>query len=91
MTYAAEEIYMSIPYIYNRTGETYHIPEWMQAKVDATPTLHLVHCVDLGPGTHLLNGLRMEKDPWTFLVVVDDDHIYGVWAYSGPCRTVRLA
>ncbi|CAE7874382.1 hypothetical protein AK812_SmicGene14030 [Symbiodinium microadriaticum] len=76
-SWQAAEIYMSIPYIYNRTGETYHIPEWMQAKVDATPTLHLVHCVDLGPGTHLLNGLRMEKDPWTFLVVVDDDHIYG--------------
>jgi len=31
---------------------------------------------DLGPGTHLLNGLRIERDPWAFLVVVDDDHIY---------------
>ncbi|CAE7456365.1 unnamed protein product [Symbiodinium natans] len=70
------EIYMSIPYIYNRTGETYEIPGWLQSKADAK-ALQLVRCVDLGPGTHLLNGLRLEQDPWTFLVVVDDDHIYG--------------
>jgi hypothetical protein len=25
---AAQEIYMSIPYVYNRTGESYKIPEW---------------------------------------------------------------
>ena len=67
---------MSIPYIYNRTGETYEIPGWLQSKADAK-ALQLVRCVDLGPGTHLLNGLRLEQDPWTFLVVVDDDHIYG--------------
>lgn len=36
-----------------------------------------MRCEDLGPGTHLLNGLRLEDDPWTFIVVVDDDHIYG--------------
>jgi hypothetical protein len=44
----------------------------MQAK-----PIRLMRCEDLGPGTHLLNGLRLEEDPWTFLVVVDDDHIYG--------------
>lgn len=71
-TWPASEIYMSIPYVYNRTGESYKIPEWMQAK-----PIRLMRCEDLGPGTHLLNGLRLEEDPWTFLVVVDDDHIYG--------------
>eukprot|EP00435_Cladocopium_sp_Y103_P017473 s90_g4.t1 len=71
-TWPANEIYMSIPYVYNRTGESYKIPEWMQAKA-----IRLMRCEDLGPGTHLLNGLRLEEDPWTFLVVVDDDHIYG--------------
>ena len=39
--------------------------------------IRLMRCEDLGPGTHLLNGLRLEDDPWTFIVVVDDDHIYG--------------
>ena len=39
--------------------------------------IRLMRCEDLGPGTHLLNGLRLEDDPWTFVVVVDDDHIYG--------------
>ena len=51
----------------------------MQAK-----PIRLMRCEDLGPGTHLLNGLRLEEDPWTFLVVVDDDHIYGAgrgWAH----------
>ncbi|CAK9082177.1 Uncharacterized protein SCF082_LOCUS39072 [Durusdinium trenchii] len=69
----SREIYMSVPYVYNRTGESYQIPSWMASK----PSLRLFRCEDLGPGTHLLNGLRLEEDPWTFLVVVDDDHIYG--------------
>ncbi|CAK9065203.1 unnamed protein product [Durusdinium trenchii] len=72
-TWPANEIYMSVPYVYNRTGESYQIPSWMASK----PSLRLFRCEDLGPGTHLLNGLRLEEDPWTFLVVVDDDHIYG--------------
>jgi len=71
-TWPASEIYMSIPYVFNRTGETYQIPEWMERK-----PIRLMRCEDLGPGTHLLNGLRLEDDPWTFIVVVDDDHIYG--------------
>ncbi|CAJ1396399.1 unnamed protein product [Effrenium voratum] len=71
-TWPAAEIILSVPHMYNRTGETYEIPTWMREK-----PIRLVRCEDLGPGTHLLNGLRLERDPWTFLVVVDDDHIYG--------------
>ena len=36
----------------------------------------MVRCDDWGPGTHLLNGLLEEEDPYTMLVVVDDDHVY---------------
>merc|ERR1712157_711320 len=45
---------------------------WLRAK----PGVRIVRCQDLGPGTHLLNGLRIERDPWTFMAVVDDDHVY---------------
>mmetsp|Transcript_26551 Transcript_26551/g.61796 ORF Transcript_26551/g.61796 Transcript_26551/m.61796 type:complete len:529 (-) Transcript_26551:45-1631(-) len=72
-SWPATEIYISIPDVYNRTGEMYDIPDWLLQKAG----IQLVRCEDLGPGTHLLNGLRLEQDPWTFLVVVDDDHIYG--------------
>lgn len=71
-TWPIEALYMSIPYRYNRTGERYVIPEWLLRKQG----VRVVRCEDLGPGTHLLSGLRQERDPWTFLVAVDDDHIY---------------
>lgn len=71
-TWPVEALYLSIPYKYNRTGESYVIPSWLRTK----PGVRIVRCQDLGPGTHLLNGLRLERDPWAFIVVVDDDHIY---------------
>eukprot|EP00933_Yihiella_yeosuensis_P006263 TRINITY_DN11096_c0_g1_i3.p1 TRINITY_DN11096_c0_g1~~TRINITY_DN11096_c0_g1_i3.p1 ORF type:complete len:565 (-),score=90.58 TRINITY_DN11096_c0_g1_i3:376-1848(-) len=71
-TWPIRELYLNIPDKYNRTGEPYVIPEWLQKKQG----VKIVRCEDLGPGTHLLNGLRLEQDPWTFLAVVDDDHIY---------------
>jgi len=71
-TWPIESLYLSVPYRYNRTGERYVIPTWLRAKAG----VRLVRCEDMGPGTHLLNGLRLERDPWAFLVVVDDDHIY---------------
>lgn len=71
-TWPVEAIYLNIPYRYNRTGELYRVPQWLRAK----PGIRIRRCEDMGPGTHLLNGLRLEPDPWTFLVVVDDDHVY---------------
>lgn len=71
-TWPVAAIHLSIPFVYNRTGERYVIPPWLASKVG----VHISRCEDLGPGTHLLNALRLERDPWTFIVVVDDDHIY---------------
>lgn len=71
-TWPVESIYLSIPYRYNRTGELYTIPGWLSSKTG----VQIFRCEDLGPGTHLLNGLKIEQDPWTWMVVVDDDHIY---------------
>eukprot|EP00927_Polykrikos_kofoidii_P061977 TRINITY_DN56799_c0_g1_i1.p1 TRINITY_DN56799_c0_g1~~TRINITY_DN56799_c0_g1_i1.p1 ORF type:complete len:532 (-),score=85.85 TRINITY_DN56799_c0_g1_i1:122-1717(-) len=71
-TWPIAGLYLSVPNRYNRTGEQYQIPEWLRAKTG----VRIVRCHDLGPGTHLLNGLRLERDPWTFMVIVDDDHIY---------------
>lgn len=71
-TWPIADLYLSVPYRYNRTGERYVIPSWLRSKAG----IRIVRCEDLGPGTHLLNGLRLETDPWAFLVVVDDDHIY---------------
>eukprot|EP00438_Fugacium_kawagutii_P030979 Skav203555 [mRNA] locus=scaffold3576:90302:92450:+ [translate_table: standard] len=52
------------------------IDSMLRQTLEAKP-IRITRCVDLGPGTHLLNGLRLVSDPWTFMVVVDDDHIYG--------------
>lgn len=41
--FASKEIYMSIPYVFNRTGETYKIPEWRLDRND-TPQLDSVPC-----------------------------------------------
>jgi len=71
-TWQPAALYLSIPHKYNRTGESYAIPGWLRTKQG----LRIVRCEDMGPGTHLLNGLRLERDPWAFLAVVDDDHIY---------------
>eukprot|EP00929_Paragymnodinium_shiwhaense_P077215 TRINITY_DN39760_c0_g1_i2.p1 TRINITY_DN39760_c0_g1~~TRINITY_DN39760_c0_g1_i2.p1 ORF type:complete len:377 (+),score=47.17 TRINITY_DN39760_c0_g1_i2:88-1218(+) len=71
-TWPIAALHLSIPYRYNRTGEVYSIPRWLQQKQG----VRIHRCQDLGPGTHLLNGLRKERDPWTFIVIVDDDHIY---------------
>ncbi len=71
-TWPVAAVYMSLPYVFGRSGEPYVVPEWMKTK----PGLQLLRCEDMGPGTHLLNGLRVEREPGTYLVVVDDDHIY---------------
>ncbi|CAK0827124.1 unnamed protein product [Prorocentrum cordatum] len=71
-TWPLDKLYLSIPHTYNRTGEPYVIPDWLRSKSG----VHIARCEDMGPGTHLLNGLRLEQDPWAFIVVVDDDHIY---------------
>ena len=41
----------------------------------SSTVLEVHRCEDMGPGTHLLNGLKLETDPFTLLVVVDDDHV----------------
>lgn len=71
-TWPVQAIHLSIPYRYNRTGEDYKVPDFVWQK----PRVVVNRCTDLGPGTHLLNGLRIEQDPWTYIVIVDDDHIY---------------
>eukprot|EP00929_Paragymnodinium_shiwhaense_P091752 TRINITY_DN51656_c0_g1_i1.p1 TRINITY_DN51656_c0_g1~~TRINITY_DN51656_c0_g1_i1.p1 ORF type:complete len:568 (-),score=114.44 TRINITY_DN51656_c0_g1_i1:12-1604(-) len=71
-TWPVEAVHLSIPDRYNRTGETYELPDWLYQKAG----LHIHRCEDLGPGTHLMNGLRIVREPFTFMVVVDDDHLY---------------
>merc|ERR1712224_1162125 len=71
-TWPIAALHLTIPHRYNRTGEAYVIPDWLSSK----PGVTISRCEDMGPGTHLLNGIRIERDPWTFLAVVDDDHIY---------------
>lgn len=72
-TWPIQALYLSIPFVFGRTGEQYVIPAWLMAKKG----VKLERCADMGPGTHLLNALRLERDPWSFIAVVDDDHIYG--------------
>merc|ERR1719409_1149139 len=71
-TWPIAKLYLSVPHTFGRTGESYVIPSWLRDKEG----VHLLRCDDLGPGTHLLNALGVERDPFTFIVNVDDDHIY---------------
>lgn len=71
-TWPIQALYLSVPHVSTRTGEVYTLPEWLQRKEG----VQIKRCDDMGPGTHLLNGLRLVEDPWALIVVVDDDHIY---------------
>lgn len=67
-----EEILVNIPHSLKRTGETYHVPEWL---VDI-PKIRIHRCDDYGPATKLLGALQCHTDPSTFIITVDDDVCY---------------
>eukprot|EP00746_Dinoflagellata_sp_MGD_P133312 gnl/MRDRNA2_/MRDRNA2_67007_c0_seq1.p1 gnl/MRDRNA2_/MRDRNA2_67007_c0~~gnl/MRDRNA2_/MRDRNA2_67007_c0_seq1.p1 ORF type:complete len:1001 (+),score=121.60 gnl/MRDRNA2_/MRDRNA2_67007_c0_seq1:302-3004(+) len=82
-----DAIYLFVPHIFLRDQSTYTIPAWLQNKVEIT----IVRCEDLGPATHMLQVLKYERDPQTYILQIDDDQAYGstlvekLLLATGPC------
>ena len=75
-TLVPDAIYVFIPKVFKRTGETYD-----QVIIDKYYKLSpLVKCTiieeDLGPITKILPVINYEKDPQTIAVSIDDDILY---------------
>jgi len=70
---ALEALYLFVPHVFRRDGSTYEMPAWLLSK----PGVTLVRCEDAGPATHMLEVLRAEREPDTYILQVDDDQRYG--------------
>ncbi len=71
-TYPVDRVILNLPPKFDRTGETYTIPDWLAEKF---PQVEINHCDrDYGPVTKLLPTLDKVHDG--FLWVVDDDQRY---------------
>lgn len=71
-TVPSDGILVNIPYKFERSGETYQIPEWLHEFTGVS----INRCRDFGPATKLLGALEFESDPATAIITVDDDHLY---------------
>lgn len=72
-TWKLDVVYLFIPFVFKRDGTVYQIPQWLAKKQG----VQIVRCEDSGPSTHMLEVLRKERDPHTFILQVDDDQLYG--------------
>lgn len=70
-----DAIYLNVPKIFKRTGETYAQTQ-LERIQNKYPTVIINPCEDIGPITKLIPTLDKEKDPDTIIVVVDDDTLY---------------
>jgi hypothetical protein len=71
-TAPSDGILVNIPYRFERSGEPYEVPEWL----NAFPGVTIHRCRDFGPATKLLGALECETDAATAIITVDDDHLY---------------
>ena len=68
------EVHLNIPNVYDKTGEEYIIPEWLDLITD--PKLKIFRTDDYGSITKLIPTLKRIDDKDTYIIVVDDDIIY---------------
>ncbi|KNC76628.1 hypothetical protein SARC_10880 [Sphaeroforma arctica JP610] len=68
-----DAIYVNLPEKSRRTQDAYIVPEWLKND----PNVTVVQAeMDYGPATKLLPTLKLETDPDTLIVVLDDDSSY---------------
>lgn len=69
------EVHFNVPNIYNRTGEQYILPDWIEdyTKLD---NFKLYRTTDHGSATKLIPTIERVKEDDTVIIVVDDDMIY---------------
>eukprot|EP00439_Symbiodinium_sp_Y106_P081704 s216_g20.t2 len=71
-----DAVYLFVPHVFLRDGSQYVLPPWLQQKA-AAENFHLRRCEDSGPATHMQEVLKLELDPNTYILQVDDDQEYG--------------
>lgn len=67
-----DAIILNLPLTFQRTGETYSVPDWIQRNHPRV-VINRVR-VDYGPATKLIPTLALERD--SYILVVDDDQRY---------------
>lgn len=74
-TVKADAVHINLPYYSLREKKPYTVPESLArlAEHDYRGRLFINRCEDTGPITKLLPCLRMEPDPSTIILPVDDD------------------
>ncbi|GLE04094.1 hypothetical protein PINS_up013005 [Pythium insidiosum] len=77
-TLVPDQIYLHIPKgVMKRHPERSYEDVALPAELaDLAPMVHINRCVDDGPATKLLGALRLEDDPSTLIITVDDDFEY---------------
>lgn len=73
--YENYEIHFNIPYINNKTGVEYVIPQWL-SDLNGRDKLKIFRTEDYGPSTKLYPTIKRINDPNQLIIVVDDDLIY---------------
>lgn len=81
-TRAPDAVYLFIPHVFKRDGSVYELPPWLPAKRGLT----VIRCEDSGPATHMLEVLKVERHPQTYILQVDDDQHYGKELLEGLLR-----
>ena len=66
-------VYLNLPKVFKRTGETYDASRLQYSH----PKLKIVECEDYGPMTKILPALEIEQgNKDTVLIIIDDDILY---------------
>lgn len=65
-------IYLNLPLVYGKTGEAYPEPP---RELLEHPRVKILRDPDLGPITKIYPVLKVEKDPSTMILILDDDHL----------------
>jgi len=76
INYDNYEIHFNIPDIYQQTGESYIIPNWLKEECEKNPFLKIFRTKDYGSATKLIPTVDRVFDPNAIIISVDDDMIY---------------
>lgn len=66
-------IYLNLPKVFKRDNSTFdEIPEFLKNN----PSVYVNWCEDIGPATKVIPTARLERDPETKIISIDDDIYY---------------
>jgi hypothetical protein len=71
-SFTPNAIYVNVPYISRRSGQEYVIPDFLHKMT----SISILRGNDYGPLSKIVGTLKVETDPTTLIVSVDDDKLY---------------